>query len=497
MTTSTLLEPDRTDANLGLLQRLSAWIWFNKDSGEGRIRQLLRMVLRIALIVYAEFSRDRIPLRASALTFVVVLSMVPMLALGTSVLKGLGAGGQMRQAAYVLIEQQMGSPAMPAAGDDLSRSAAGETTARDEQRGAPGDAASDQQLSLVMHLKKAVDLVFDYVDKTNFAALGALGIMALVLSVLSLLSCVETAMNDIWQASNCRSPGRKLIDYLALMILLPLSINIGIGAMATLQSPALLNWLQTKIPITGHLLLNMLPLLAVVITFTLLYAFLPNTRVHAIPALIGGFFGGLFLLLVQAIYIKLQFAVARYNAIYGSFATLPLFLLWLYIGWMVFLGGAEVSFACQSWRRYQWQRKPLSPLARLALAFEILKKMDTDYRARVVSTRENVALSLGQAEVHVGSVIDDLAGGGLIRGINGGLKEGYVPAAPLGQIKAFEIGDLILGGFSGEQAPDNPAVRAREAMHRSLNGEMMIGSQPAEGVQCHDGVDGQRESDVT
>lgn len=458
-------DPQLATAGPSPCRRLAAWIWSNQGAGEGRVGWLPRAVARIALIAWEKFGRDRIPLQASALTFTIVLAMVPFLALGTSVLKGLGAGDQMRQAAYALIEQQMGTLDLTPAEGGGARPEPGRSVGPEQP------SLGEQQLSMVMHLKKAVDMVFDYVEKTNFAALGVFGVMGLVLAVLFFLSCIETAMNEIWQARVSRSLGRKLMDYLALMILLPLAINIGVGTMATLKSPALMEWLQVKLPGVGPLLLHTVPMLAVVATFTLLYGFLPNTKVQVRSAVVGGLVGGLFWLLVQAFYIKLQFAVARYNAIYGSFATLPLFMLWLYVGWMIFLGGAEVAFACQCWRRYPWRRRPLSPMARLALTFEVVGAMALDYGERTVSTPETVAEALGQPESQIRAIIDDLEAGGVIRAIVQGTRALYVPAGPVEQIQGAEIGALILGDFVDGQGADNPAVRAREAMLLALGRE--------------------------
>ncbi len=437
---------------------LMAWVWSTPEPDEQKWLKLIRIVIRIHLIVFQEFQRDVITLRASALTFTVVLSLVPMLALGTAVLKGLGAGDQMREAAYKLIDQLDLSVTPGKESEGQITSAAGPVPAPkpDTDR---ATAAEPAPKGLTVHLRKAVDQVFDYVDRTNFATLGAFGILGLVIAAIFVLSSIEQAMNAIWQAESSRPIGRKIMDYLALMILLPVSINTVMATMATLQSQALLVRLQAMLPGTwmGPLLLNMVPIVLLVATFTILYRFLPNTKVNISSALIGGVCGGIGWLLIQIIYIKLQIGVARYNAIYGSFATLPLFLIWMQMGWVVFLAGAEMAFAVQVWRSYLWKGTMLNPSARLALAFDIMEATLADFHERRVTDRTSLARRLKQPDSCVVSVLESLLSKGLLRGVDGE-KDRFVPAAPAEEINPEEIVDLIYG----TEVPPSPGGHMAE-----------------------------------
>ena len=422
---------------------LMAWVWSTPGPDEQKWLKLIRIVIRIHLIVFQEFQRDVITLRASALTFTVVLSLVPMLALGTAVLKGLGAGDQMREVAYKFIDQLELSVAKESEGQITS--AAGPVPAPQPDTDM-ATAAEPAPKGLTVHLRKAVDQIFDYVDRTNFATLGAFGILGLVIAAIFVLGSIEQAMNAIWQAESSRPISRKIMDYLALMILLPVSINTVMATMATLQSQALLVRLQGILPATwlGPLLLNIVPIVLLVATFTILYRFLPNTKVNISSALIGGVCGGVGWLLIQVIYIKLQIGVARYNAIYGSFATLPLFLVWMQMGWVVFLAGAEMAFAVQVWRSYLWKGTMLSPSTRLALAFDIMEATLADFHERRVTDRTSLARRLKQPDACVVSVLESLLSKGLLRGVDGE-KDRFVPAAPAEEINPAEIVDLIYG----------------------------------------------------
>jgi membrane protein len=437
---------------LGLIQlkwqHFSDWVWKSSVPDDQQYIKLLRGFCRIVFIVIRESEQDRITLRASALTFTVVLSLVPMLALGTAVLKGLGAGDQMREAAYSLIEQF--DPEV--SGVDIKQE---QEQVPDKQETAPVESelsnesiATDEPVqsdSLTSHLRKAVDQLFDYVDKTDFTTLGTFGILGMVLAALGVLGSIEQSMNAIWQTATGRALGRKIIDYMALMILLPLSVNLALATAATLQSPDLLAKIQTVLPFgMDRFILKTLPILVLVLTFSLLYRFIPNTRVEFMPALAGGLFGGISWFWVQILYVKMQIGVAKYNAIYGSFATLPLFFLWIYVAWVIFLLGAEVAFAFQGWKQYQWKKIILSPVIRLAMAFDIIESALNDFTARTVTTKNSLANQLDQPINAIAVIIDELVKGGILRRVTGKL-EGYVPAAPSANLKPIEIVDIIFG----------------------------------------------------
>ncbi len=442
--------PEARQRSIGLLDRLlqawgsfMAWIWSTSPGpDEQKWQKAIRALIRIHFIVFQEFRRDSITLRASALTYTVVLSMVPTLALGTAVLKGLGAGDQMRQAAYRIIDQ-------------LEPSGEGQG-----QRPAHVPA----QEGLGIHLHKAVDQIFNYVDRTNFATLGAFGILGLVITAIAVLSSIEKAMNNIWNVRSGRALGRKIMDYLAFMILLPITINLAMATMATLQSPALLSRLQVILRVTwlGPLMLNMVPIVLIVATFSILYKFLPNTRVGVFPAMVGGLFGGIGWILIQFVYLRLQIGVARYNAIYGSFATLPLFLIWIYTGWIIFLSGAEMAFAVQVWRRYLWRGLVLNPVTRLALAFDIMQAILVDFRGRRVSDHASLVLHLRQPDVYIADVVKTLLSKGLLRRVDG-KKDQFVPAAPADEINLAEIVDVICG----TEVPPSPGGYLAEEVLKS------------------------------
>lgn len=443
---------------------LKEWLWRPPLDNEPWQYLPLRAVLRIVRLFFLKFDRDSIPLRASALTFTIVLSLVPTLALSTAVLKGLGAGNQAREATHRLIDRLEMQGEIPASNTfSLPDSPLPETGT---------DQGPPVVTGLTSHLKKAADQVFDYVDKTDFVALGAFGVIGLVIAVMTVLGSIESSMNTIWMAESDRPLGRRFMDYLGLMIVLPLATNLALATEATLQSPALFAKMQKVLPLalleSGFL--HLLPLFLLVATFSALYRFLPNTKVHWLPAIAGGIFGALLWFTVQGLYISLQVGVARYNAIYGSFATLPLFLLWLQLCWIIFLAGSEMAFACQFWRSYTPDAIRLTPAARLALAFNIMETTLENFKNRRITSRSTLARDLQQPEHTINRVLQELASGGLLLWVEE--KEGgYVPAAPLESIAPTEIIDLIFGSKVPSSLENHLVSEALQAARQAMAGK--------------------------
>ena len=237
---------------------------------------------------------------------------------------------------------------------------------------------------LTAQFRAAADQIFTYVDNTDFATLGTIGVLGVLFSAILVLNNIELSMNTIWHISSGRSLLRKVTDYLTFLILMPLSINFGFAANAVLKNDTLLakvlDFLPGPLLETGLLLF--VPLFFITLTLFLIYIFFPNTKVKPVPAFIGALSAGTLWFLTQNVYISLQIGVSKYNAIYGSFATLPLFLVWMFLGWVFILGGAQLAFACQQHRSYQLKTLTHSPLEQLSAAFDILNVVYTFFSGK-------------------------------------------------------------------------------------------------------------------
>jgi len=393
---------------------------------------VLRSLLRLGLIAVSEFRRNNLSLRAGALTYTILLSMVPILAMSTALVKGFGGGDQLREIAYSYVANLEEAEGKPPVSEDPAALATD-----------PGEGR------LTDHLRSALDRVFDYVDRTNFTTLGALGMAGILATVLLVLSHIEAALNAIWHVACGRSVLRKLSDYLTLLILLPIAANIAFAAGAFLESQALaekfailvpFSWLQT-------LLLQLLPVLVIALTLFIIYLFFPNTRVETLPALSGAALAATGWFTLQNIYITLQVGVANYNAIYGSFATLPLFLVWVYLGWLFVLGGAQLAYALQHLDSHQLAPLTATPALRLACAFDSIEQIETGNRTRRAVTDEDLAAGMPVYPAGlVKDVLADLITAGLLHRSQSDGR--LLPAGPGGDDRA------VIAAVLGKQVPD-------------------------------------------
>lgn len=276
----------------------------------GDLSALKRGVYRHVRILYravAGFLENRCPLLASALTYTTLLSLVPLLALMFAILKGLGVQNQLEP---ILLEK-------------LS--------------------AGSEQI---------VNQIIAYIDKTDVKALGAAGLASLLITAISVVGNIEFALNRIWGVQHTRTLGRKFADYLSVMLTCPILFVAALGLTSSIQSAAFVRQIL-ELPGMSYLLLAVAflsPYILMWIALTFIYNYLPNTKVQLASAFYGGVIAGTLWQLAQWGYIHFQVGVARYNAIYGAFAQLPIFLVWLYTGWNIVLFGAVISFAHQNIR---------------------------------------------------------------------------------------------------------------------------------------------------
>ncbi|MCP4337492.1 MAG: YihY/virulence factor BrkB family protein [Desulfobulbaceae bacterium] len=408
-------------------------------------------LLRVLLITVSEFRHSKLSLRSSALTYTILLSLVPMLAMSTAVVKELGGGDQLRKAAYTYIEsleQTNSSETANPAGDLAPQNTQPPATSR----------------NLTGHLRSAIDKLFDYVDRTNFATLGTIGVLGILISVLLMLGHIESAMNAIWKVSSARSIPRKIADYLTLMVLLPLSINIAFAASAFLKSPVLALKMDKLIPLEWlqSLLLKPLPIFFIALTFYVMYIFFPNTRVKYFPAAVGATLAALLWFMVQNVYITLQLGVSNYNAIYGSFATLPLFLVWMYLGWIFILTGAQVAFAFQNEKTYRLLPFRGSPSLKLGAAFDIMDYIYTAFAAGGPVTARDLTDKLSHySPLIIEDALGELIHSGMVH--TSQKDDRLLPIVPADQFDRQKIVNIILGTDSPDTTGGNLSRKAIEA----------------------------------
>ena len=186
-----------------------------------------------------------------------------------------------------------------------------------------------------------VPQILEYVSNTNVKALGTIGLLFIVWTSISMVSQVEGSLNSIWSITKPRSIYRKFTDYLSILTIGPLLLAVTLSIPPLISSHFITQKLMAYGLFAGAFkaLIIIIPWFTSILVLTLLYLFMPNTKVRFSSALIAGTIAGILWQCNQYVFIKFQIGVANYNAIYGTFASFPILLLWLNVGWIIILGG--------------------------------------------------------------------------------------------------------------------------------------------------------------
>ncbi len=193
-----------------------------------------------------------------------------------------------------------------------------------------------------------IGFVNSYLVHTKKGVFLGIGLLFMLFTVLMLISNIELAFNDIWQVKRQRSVFRTVTDYVTLLFFVPIVIVISSGLSIVV---ATINHHLSNVTVIGPLMsfiIEFTPYLLWSVAFTALYVFMPNTKVHLRSAIVPGIIAGVCMQAFQMIYINSQLWISNYNAIYGSFAIIPFFLLWLQTSWIICLAGAELSYCRQN-----------------------------------------------------------------------------------------------------------------------------------------------------
>ncbi len=293
-------------------------IWHLGSEKLSRRDAFLVRTLKVIIICVRSFWEDKIAIRASALTLYTMMSIVPIAALIFAVAKGFNIDAQLQTVIM--------------------------------------NSFPDQQ--------EVAQWVMSFADSAIRNAKGGViagaGIVMLLWAVISMLNNVEKAFNHIWNVNKQRAMVRKFANYLSIMIIVPIffvsASSISISLKYAVDS------LAEASPFFSHLgglvrfLLGLIPYVLIWLMFSMLYTVMPNTRVKFKYAFLAGVVAGTVFVLMQSLYVYSQVSISKYSAIYGSFAAIPLFILWAKFSWMIILFGAELSFAYQNVDSYQHEK---------------------------------------------------------------------------------------------------------------------------------------------
>lgn len=306
---------------IGRLKKL--WTFATEDifrlhPEQTRLPRPIVMCLKAVNIAVTGVIERRLTQHAASLTYSTLLALVPILALLFAIARGFGLDNMLE---YELMNGI----------------------------GGPKDA-----------LTYVFQFVNSYLERTRGGIFVGVGVIMLFFTVLNLISNIETTFNTIWHVNKERTYFRKVTDYFSLLLMLPiLLVTSGGLTIFTTSVVQHLSGLALLGPL-AKFLVDLSPYVLTWLMFTGLYIFMPNTKVRFINALIAGFIAGTAFQLFQYLYINSQIWVSSYNAVYGSFAALPLLLLWLQISWIICLVGAELTYAGQNIHLYDFYHETAS-----------------------------------------------------------------------------------------------------------------------------------------
>ncbi|HAL45962.1 MAG: ribonuclease BN [Planctomycetes bacterium GWF2_42_9] len=291
-------------------------LWRMRERDLPPKKSIIIRFVRIIVLAFRGFNENNCLFRASALTFYTLLSIVPIIALMFAIAKGFG------------LQEHLVS-----------------------------------QLNKIQGQEAAVAKIIEFsnamLESTNGGLIAGVGVAFLFWTIIRVLSHIENSFNEIWGIVQPRTFARKFGDYLSMMLVCPILLVFA-GSLTVIVNTQIQN-LMTKIPLLQNLglafwlPLKVLPYVTGWVLLTFIFALMPNTKVKFSSAIIAGVVAGTLFQFVQWVYFNFQIGVTKANAVYGSFAAIPLFLIWLQTSWLIVLFGAEVSFAHQNVETYEFE----------------------------------------------------------------------------------------------------------------------------------------------
>ncbi|RKZ79299.1 MAG: ribonuclease BN [Gammaproteobacteria bacterium] len=361
--------------------------------------------LRVTYIMIRELVGGELNLRAMSLVFTSLLSLVPLIAVAFSVLKAFGVHNQIEPALLGML-----APLGP------------------------------QGVEIT-------DNIIGFVENVKVGVLGSLGLAILFYTIIALIQKIENAFNYVWRVKQARTLARRFTDYLSVVMIGPVLVFTALGITATVMTHSVVQNLQAIEPFGTLILLlsKLLPYVMIIIAFTFLYTFIPNTRVKLMPALVGATVAGILWITVGKVFAIFVATSANYTAIYSSFAILFFFMIWLYLGWLILLTGSQVAFYLQHPKLVQLEDRQyiLSPRLREKEGLWLMMVIARQFH------QQQPALNVQQLEVET-ELTSDSVEELLTMMVNAGLlveligdEISYVPSQDIAEIKIHTILDSL------------------------------------------------------
>lgn len=381
-------------------------IWKVTENEVTKRKFSLYNVIKTIYITIDRFNKDRIASMASALTYSTLLAIVPMLAILFAIARGFGFGNLLEAQVY-------------------------------------NNFGGKNETTLTM-----LHFVDSYLEQAKGGVFIGIGLVMLLWTVLMLINNIENTFNIIWQVKKSRTLYRKITDYFSMFLLLPILIVVSSGVNIFINGFLLSMEKFVVLGSVSKFLILLIPYAITWLMFAALYSFMPNTKVKFRYALLAGIFMGTIYQFFQYVYISGQIWVSKYNTIYGNFAALPLFLLWLQTSWTICLFGAQLTYTSQNISLYSFDKDTKSVSTRykdfilIVIMSLITKKFCNEensipYTADKLSTKFKIPIRL------VNSTLNQLQRINLICETYGDAKTDAVAYTPAFDVTNLTVAELL------------------------------------------------------
>jgi len=411
-----------------MLQQLNQYIWSYNASDKTAPRSPWLHFLQIVTMAGRDLMAGMITLHAMSLVYTTLLSMVPLLAVSISVLKGFGVHDQLE----------------PALANFL----------------AP---LGEQSVEIT-------ESIIGFVENMKIGVLGALGLVMLIYTAISLIQKIESAFNHTWRLKSSRSLMQRFSDYLSVIMVGPVLVFSAVGITASLGSSYIVEFLNSLPYMSNllHLFGKLLPFLLVIAAFTFIYLLVPNTRVRIGSALYGAVIAGGLWQTSGILFTSFVGGSAKYTAIYSGFAAALVFMIWLYLSWVILLIGASISFYHQNPDQLRWRKRDLYLSARLRdqLALQAMVSIARahDRQSELVPSLVNLAAYQQVPAIILERMLDALAHDGLVT-LSADNPPRYLPGASLHRIRLL---DILRSARNAEDEGQSDSLRSDVGVSRLL-----------------------------
>ncbi|UCE41403.1 MAG: YihY/virulence factor BrkB family protein [Candidatus Aminicenantes bacterium] len=363
--------------------------------------RFLRYV-EIILIVVKRSIQNRLLVRSAALVYATLMSIVPLLAVVFSLLKGFGYHNALEPFLTRLLAP-LGEQAV----------------------------------------QRIIPPIVKFVGNANLTTLGAIGFLVFLLSSISIIKKMELSFNDVWCVRKKRGLHRRIGDYLSILIIGSVLVITAIAVTASLQNYVLLKTIR-EIPVIKILANITASMMATWVVFFFVLVFVPNTKVKIKSALYGAMIAGTLWQAMNFFFarvIVISYQSGAKAALYASFAVFPMLLVWIYFSWTIVMLGTGFTYVHQNLKRITWEEKvkSISPRFEESIALKIMLIVSQKfYKNEKAPTHSDLSESLQIPLDAVDRIIIRLLRLGLVNVIGRG-EARYAPVKSLEALRLREI----------------------------------------------------------